>query len=88
LSKQTLRQGGRLNVRYLLMFGEGANFGLGQAAERNTVLQRNHGVFLPGNARLSPRSAFSGWSNVVRGSIASYFIAVHCIINAAGHLRA
>ncbi|MBO0763333.1 MAG: hypothetical protein J2P50_01880 [Hyphomicrobiaceae bacterium] len=59
LSKQALPQSGRMDFRNSLVLGEGPNFGLRQTAQPNAVLQRNHGVFLPGNATCS-LLAFSG----------------------------
>jgi len=58
LAEQTLRQSSRMNVFYLLMLSERSNFLLAQAAQPDAVLQRNHGVFLPGKRKAMPAQIF------------------------------
>jgi hypothetical protein len=47
-AEQILCQSCRVNFIDLLVLRERPNLFLGQPAQRNAVLQRNHGVFLPG----------------------------------------
>ena len=60
LAEQTLRQRGRVNFIDLLVLSERPNLFLGQAAQSNAVLQRNHRFFLPGNARHLPLNFLDG----------------------------